>query len=201
MLIELEQSTIIGSLIHESMQSKPHDEPAREMAGGGQESKASFALLVHQHQAKVCNFIYRYTRNRQDAEDLTQDTFVKAYKNFHRYDSKYAFSSWLYTIARRTAYNHFRSLKGNDELNFDIVDPTEAPSVTSEKSDEATQLWDKVKTLKKDYREVLVLKYIDDLQVKEIAQVLNKTQTNIKILLFRARNQLKRVYEKEGINQ
>ncbi len=48
--------------------------------------KTSFTLLIQQHQTKLYNFIYRYTRNRQDAEDLTQDTFVKAFKNFHLYD-------------------------------------------------------------------------------------------------------------------
>ncbi|MCH6256556.1 RNA polymerase sigma factor [Puniceicoccaceae bacterium K14] len=160
---------------------------------------ASFALLVHQHHAKVCNFIYRYTGNKQDAEDLTQDTFVKAFRNFHRYDSKYAFSSWLFTIARRTAYNHFRGKKYNDELDFEVIDSSDRPDDLSEKGDESDVLWDLVKTLKKEYREVLMLKYIDDLQVKEIAQVLNKSQTNIKILLFRARNQLKRVYEKKGL--
>ena len=73
--------------------------------------KTSFTLLIQQHQTKLYNFIYRYTRNRQDAEDLTQDTFVKAFKNFHLYDSKYPFASWLYSIDRRTVYNHYRSAR------------------------------------------------------------------------------------------
>lgn len=73
--------------------------------------KTSFTLLIQQHQTKLYNFIYRYTRNRQDAEDLTQDTFVKAFKNFHLYDSKYPFASWLYSIGRRTVYNHYRSAR------------------------------------------------------------------------------------------
>ncbi len=154
-------------------------------------NQASFALLVEQHHAKLYSFIYRYTKNRQDAEDLTQDTFVKAFKNFHRYDSKYAFSSWLFTIGRRTVYNHYRAKKSTDALAFEIVDPSQTPDKRAEGDDRKRQLWKAAKSLKKDYYEVLILKYIEDLSIKEIAQVLNKTETNVKILLFRARNKLK----------
>jgi RNA polymerase sigma-70 factor, ECF subfamily len=155
----------------------------------------SFAPLVHQHQSKLCNFIYRYTRNRQDAEDLTQDTFVKAFKNFHRYDSRYAFSTWLYTIARRTVYNHYRSARPAEPIDYDIVSDEPSPDANAEISDRKESIWESAQRLKEEYQEVLALKYVEDLSVKEISKILNKTQTNVKILLFRARNQLKKIHK------
>lgn len=157
--------------------------------------KTSFTLLIQQHQTKLYNFIYRYTRNRQDAEDSTQDTFVKAFKNFHRYDSKYPFASWLYTIGRRTVYNHYRSVRRTEPMEFDIADESERPDGALERQDSRNSVWESAKKLKNEFREVLVLKYIEDLSILEIANVLGKTQSNIKILLFRARNQLKKIHK------
>ncbi len=160
-----------------------------------EDGKTSFTLLIQQHQAKLYSFIYRYTRNRQDAEDLTQDTFVKAFKNFHRYDSKYAFASWLYTIGRRTVHNHYRSAKRTEPMEFDIADESVRPDGAAENSDTKNSVWETVKRLKKEHQEVLILKYIEDLSIIEIGQVLGKSQSNIKILLFRARNQLKKIHK------
>ena len=166
------------------------DETEKGLGGG---SDTSFALLVEQYHGKVLRFIGRYIRSRQDAEDLTQDTFVKAFRYFHRYDSQYAFSAWLYTIARRTVYNHNRSAREMSPLEFDIADGASSPSDEAEKADSSQSIWNAAKKLKADYREALVLKYVEDLSVKEIASVMNKTQRNVKIMLFRARNQLKKI--------
>lgn len=161
--------------------------------GGNGIDRAGFAALVEEHQDKLRNFLFRYTRNKEDAEDLTQDTFVKAYRNIHRYDNKYSFSTWLYTIARRTAYNHFRDSKPTEALEYDIVENSETPDEEASVEDEKSWVWEAAKNLKPDYREALTLKYVDDLSIEEIAKVMGKTQTNIKIMLFRARNRLKKL--------
>ena len=158
------------------------------------DSETSFALLVQQYQSKLVQFVLRYARNRQDAEDLAQETFVKAFRNFHRYDSKYAFSTWLYTIARRTAYNYYRSARPTEPLEFEIVDTAQTPSVSAEKADRRDSIWESAKSLKPDFREALTLKYVEDLSVGEIAKIMNKSQANVKIMLFRARNQLKKIH-------
>lgn len=160
--------------------------------------RADFAALVEEHQAKLCNFLFRYTRNRQDAEDLTQDTFVKAYRNLHRYDSKYAFSTWLYTIARRTAYNHFRDTKPTEALEYDLVETSATPDEEASRDDESNWVWQAAESLKPDFREALTLKYVDDLSIEEISRIMGKSQTNVKIILFRARNQLKKLRKSQG---
>lgn len=166
----------------------------RETAVAFGKDGTSFALLVEQHQDKLYHFIYRYTRNRQDAEDLTQDTFVKAFRYFDRYDSKYPFGAWLFTIGRRTVYNHFRGLKHTEELSFDVVEKGPTPDEEAEQEDRKEGLWELAKKLKKEYQEVLVLKYIEDLSIEEIGQIIGKSRTNVKIRLFRARNQLKKLH-------
>jgi|ETNmetMinimDraft_24_1059892.scaffolds.fasta_scaffold02780_3 RNA polymerase sigma-70 factor (ECF subfamily) len=129
-------------------------------------SDTSFALLVQQYQPKLLQFIRRYTNNQQDAEDLTQDTFVKAFRYFSRYDSKYAFSSWLYTIARRTVYNHYRSARYAEPLEFEIIDGSESPSDAAEQADFSDSIWKAARSLKPEYQEALTLKYVEDLSVR-----------------------------------
>lgn len=154
---------------------------------------AEFARLVAEHQDKLCNFLLRYTRNRQDAEDLTQDTFIKAFKNLHRYESRYSFSAWLYTIARRTAYNHYRDRRPTEVLDFDVACSTETPTDAADRSEQSDSVWQHVRQLKSPYQEVVVLKYLEEMSIQEIARVLGRTQTGVKILLFRARNQLRKL--------
>ncbi len=80
-------------------------------------------------------------------------------------------------------------------MEFDIADESERPDGALERQDSRNSVWESAKKLKKEFREVLVLKYIEDLSILEIANVLGKTQSNIKILLFRARNQLEKVHK------
>lgn len=178
-----------------SAQRMRADEPAPTEGGI---DRASFAALVEEHQDRLRGFLYRYTRNRQDAEDLTQDTFVKAYRNIHRYDSKYRFSTWLYTIARRTVYNHFRDKKPTEALEYDLVESSDSPDEEASLDDEIGWVWEAAKQLKPDFREALQLKYVDDLSIEEIAKVMGKSQTNVKIILFRARNKLKGMRTMQG---
>lgn len=173
--------------------SATNADSAQSLAGGNGIDRAGFAALVDEHQDKLRNFLFRYTRSREDAEDLTQDTFVKAFRNIHRYDSKYSFSTWLYTIARRTAYNHFRDSKPTEALEYDIAASADTPDVEASREDEKSWVWLAAKKLKPDFHEALSLKYIDDLSIEEISKIMGKSQTNVKIILFRARNQLKKL--------
>ncbi len=172
--------------------SLPKAGPTPSVSAGNGIDRAAFAALVEEHQDRLRGFLYRYTRNKQDAEDLAQDTFVKAYRNIDRYDSRYSFSTWLYTIARRTAYNHFRDRKPTECIEFEVVAASDdAPDEEATQGDERAWVWEAASKLKPDFREALTLKYIEDRSVEEIARIMGKTQTNIKIILFRARNQLK----------
>ena len=80
-------------------------------------------------------------------------------------------------------------------MEFDLADGDVGPDGAAEESDTRASIWEAAKSLKKDYREALVLKYVDGLSIEEIAHVLNKTKANVKIILFRARKQLKKIHK------
>src|SRR5258707_10713787 len=90
-------------------------------------SREAFGGLVERYEKRVFHFLCRMAGNPHDAEDLTQDTFLKVYQNLHRFNSAQGFSTWLFTIAKRTAFNHFRGAKRFQELSgpeeVDLEDP------------------------------------------------------------------------------
>lgn len=80
-------------------------------------------------------------------------------------------------------------------MEFDLADSNMGPDGAAEASDTRTSIWEAAKSLKADYREALVLKYVEGLSIEEIAGVMNKPKANVKIILFRARNQLKKIHK------
>ena len=97
-------------------------DPAKEFSDSRSEEAAliedclagnmpAFDRLVRLHTPRVFNYLLHMTRHRQDAEDVAQQTFIKAYQHLASFDRSHSFIAWLLTIARRTALNHFRSAK------------------------------------------------------------------------------------------
>src|ERR1051326_4065754 len=81
----------------------------------------AFEQIVQAHSRRVFNFLHQMTRQRQDAEDLTQQTFLKAFNHLARFDPTRPFINWLLTIARRTALNHFRAAKRWESIPDDFA--------------------------------------------------------------------------------
>lgn len=151
----------------------------------------SFEALVDQFEQRIVNFLNKMVRSRQDAEDLAQDTFVKAYKNIHRFDPKYKFTTWLFTIAKRTAMNHYRSAKSTVELTPEKEIDERDPSVALEEKDQAEGLWDKAKRLlKPNQYNALWLRYGEGFSIGETAKVMETNELRVRVLLHRARNKM-----------
>ena len=153
--------------------------------------QSSFALLVRRFEGRILNYLLQFTRNRHDAEDLTQETFLKVYRNIHGYDSIYAFSPWLFTIAKRTALNHLRSAARAplDPLEDAGVDD-EDPAVLLERKDQELSIWKVARRLKPNQYEALWLRYGEGFSIEETARVMNTNRINVKVLLHRARSGL-----------
>lgn len=159
----------------------------------------SFEALVAHFEKRIFHYLRQLTRNEHDAEDLTQVTFLKAYQNIHRYQSNRAFHAWLFTIAKRTALNHFRDSHPADELQPDLPSPLESPSQVVEKEDARAGLWNLARTLKADQYESLWLRYGEGFSISEIARIRGTTSLGARVLLHRARAALakKLSYHKE----
>ena len=160
----------------------------REAAGG---SSRAFEALVHQHSRRVFNFLFQMTRHRQDAEDLAQRTFIKAYHNLARFDPQRPLINWLLTIARRTALNHFRDTKRWEEIPESSEAPGPTPAGQTEAQDRSENLWAQARAILSQREfELLWLRFAEELSIEETAQATGLTVSNVKVIVFRARQQL-----------
>lgn len=147
--------------------------------------------VVSLHSGRIYNFVYQMTRQQQDAEDITQQTFIKAFKSLHRFDPQRPIANWLFTIARRTALNHFRAAKKWEELPAEAASDEPSPARQVEIKEGIDNLWEHARQrLSRQEFEVLWLRFSENLSTEETAQVTGLTQTYVKVLTFRARKHL-----------
>ncbi|MCX6951237.1 MAG: sigma-70 family RNA polymerase sigma factor [Verrucomicrobia bacterium] len=153
--------------------------------------RGAFDRIVAAHHRRVFNFILQLARQRQDAEDLTQQTFLKAYQHLGRFDGSRPLINWLLTIARNSTLNHFRSAKKWEELPESAAAAEPSPAHAAEHRDRRDHLWARARAvLSQREFEVLWLRFGEDLTVEETARVVGLTQTHVKVLVFRARRAL-----------
>lgn len=151
-----------------------------------------FRPLVECYQAGVVRYIFYLVRDQDIAEDIAQEAFVIAYQKLHQYNKRYAFSTWLYRIARNLAYQYLRSnrtlpLKFEDNLESDKPEPSES----IDKDIEATRIRSAIATLNPDQRTVVYLHYWEGRRYKEIADILDKPVNTIRTWLRRAKQELR----------
>lgn len=158
-------------------------ELAAEVASG---SMTAFEELVCRYSLRLFHFLRPRAQNEQDIEDLVQDTFLKAFRNIDRYNPDFKFSTWLYTVAVRLAISHFRANKPKDLYSIPNHDPEDPQDIVT-RIDQAQRIWTCAQSLHNRQYEVLWLRYMEDMAVKEIASVMNKTQVQVRVLLHRAR--------------
>jgi RNA polymerase sigma-70 factor (ECF subfamily) len=175
----------------DSRESTPEELAARCQTG----CPDAFEALVGVFEARIYNFLCRFTGNPHDAEDLTQETFVKAFRGIRNYQPTHAFSTWLFTIAKRTAIKHFRSHRPTEPLADEEGDPGEAadhndPGAMLAQKDEAISLWNLARRLKPKQHEALWLRYGEGFSVAETARIMETNQIHVKVLLHRARGRL-----------
>ena len=153
----------------------------------------SFTALVTRHGGGVFSYLLRMTGNPHDAEDLTQETFLKVFRSLGRADPPVAFTAWLFTIARRTALNHFRAARPVDELDPETASGAPDPAALAAATEDRRSLWALARRLvKRQQFEALWLRYAEGLSVKEVARVMRLHSIHVRVLLHRGRQQLAR---------
>lgn len=170
----------------------PQPDPLALLARRAREGDdTAFAELVGATSDRLFNYLFRLTAQAQDAEDLAQETYLKAHRALDRYDPRRPFLPWLFTIARRTALNHRRSWHPTEPL------PEEAPAAASADPartlvgrDEWAHLWRVAQTLPPRYHEALWLYYGEGFDTAQVAAVLRTRPLVVKVVLHRARRAL-----------
>ncbi len=153
----------------------------------------AFDEIVRTHHARVYNFLYQMTRNRHDAQDLAQQTFIRAYNHLAGFDLKRPIINWLLTIARHAALNHFRDAKKWSEIPADAAASGPTPARAAECRDGASNLWNQARTVLSPREfEVMWLRFAEELSTEETSRVVGLTQTHVKVIVFRARKALQK---------
>ena len=177
---------------------------ARVRAGDGQ----AYRLLVDEHGRRVFRLAYRITCNEQDAEDVVQETFMKAYRRLELYDSRAGFGSWLFRIATNCALDLLRVRKrrggGVEPAGLDDPGVPESAAASGPAQDQrvfGVEVQEKVvramRRLSDGERAAFVLRHFEEKPVKEVARTLGQTDNATKQALFRAVRKLRRELEPE----
>jgi len=157
---------------------------ARAQAG----CRESFGLLVERHQKGLYNFLLQRVRSPHDAEDLTQESFVRAWRRLATYRDRWRFSTWLYAVARSAAADAARGRRERPQA--ELPEPSFEPDPSAELAarEEGQQLWRIAReVLNEDQRSALWLCYAEERSAAEIGRVLGKSPIAVRVMLFRAR--------------
>jgi len=167
----------------------------------------AFARLVGRYEGKIYNLGYRMLGNREEAEDITQETFLHTYRALKSFRLEERFSPWIYKIASNLCLDRLRKLKhsaasldarvGPDgDIPVQVADWSSAPDRLYEESEARADTQEAINELPPKYKVVVVLRHLHDLSYDEIARVLGVPQGTVKTRLFRAREILRRKLER-----
>jgi RNA polymerase sigma factor (sigma-70 family) len=163
----------------------------------------AYEKLLKKYRKSVYYMLLKMVNNVDDAEDLTQEAFAKAFNSLHKFDSKYAFSTWLFRIATNNCIDFIRKKRvqtisidspfENDEgdsFSFDIKDPEDNPDEVMLRKQRKEYLSIAVEKLPAKYRRLVDLRYFQELSYEEVADELELPLGTVKAQLFRARELL-----------
>jgi RNA polymerase sigma-70 factor (ECF subfamily) len=165
--------------------------------------EAAFAELLRRYRAPVFNLCIRMLKNRDDAEDVAQEVFVKVFGMLERYDEQYAFSSWLFKIAANQCIDFIRKNRvrlmsldepisyGGEEMERQFPDEAPTPVQDIERKELGAVLLEITDELPPHYRSMIVLRHQEQLSYEEIAQVLDLPLGTVKARIHRARAMMK----------
>lgn len=191
--MKTDESLTSNSMFNESTRSLIPDEDHTTVKRVLQGSVNDFRLLVEKYQIPVFNLFLRMLHDRNDAEEMTQAVFVQAYEALPAFRFEYRFFSWLYRIAVNHALNHLKIQRKFVGLDQIINKPDEINDTNPDKTE---QIKLAVNQLKDPYKQVIILKYYQQLSYKEVAFVLEITEKKVRSRLYDARFQLKNTLEK-----
>lgn len=180
------------------MEIKKHIEKAKN---GDQ---VAFTFLLDSYWNEVYGFMLKRTENETDAEDITIETFSKAFDKIASYNPEYQFNTWLIAIAKNVHIDMLRKKKSSlfieisdndDRQAYNVADssPTAEDELITEQN--LSQLLRYIKELKPHYQEVIHLRYFQEMSYQEIAEQLDEPLSNIKIKLLRAKKLLAEIIE------
>jgi len=171
-------------------------------------NKNDFDEIVNRYLKMIYNFVYRFTGNEKVAEDITQETFLKAWKNLKKFDLNKSFKTWIYSIAKNTAIDYLRKRKDipismfDNESGGNIIEDTLTDDelkadeiyIMAENKKQVESVLTKLSEIQK---EVVILKYVNELSLTEVSDILNIPRETIKSHHRRALIKMKKLLEEK----
>lgn len=162
----------------------------------------AYGKVIRAHQDGVFNVCLRVLGNPQEAEDLAQEAFLRAYRNIHQYDPDRPFGPWVRTLAANLCYNHLKKARLEwvtleDERNSKLNHPLRNPEALLELSEKHQRIYQKIWQLPDNQRVALELRHFQDLSYQEIARAMNAPLNTVRSHLYRARQSLAELLEEE----
>ncbi len=183
------------------------DEDALLVERAREGDQYAFDRLIHKYQSRIYQFCYRMLSDPDEAEELTQDVFVKLYRNLKRFRYESKFSTWLFQIAKNLTLNKLKYLKrrhffanqsldeprrtGDGEIRFEVADETCDLEAAYENLELQQLVQTKIAQLRPEHRVALVLRDMEGLRYDEIARILNLAEGTVKSRIHRARLELR----------
>ncbi len=162
----------------------------------------AFRKLRLKYYDAIFKLVNRMIRNREEVEDLTQEAFIKAFTSLERFDNQYSFSTWLYKIATNNSIDHIRKKKlqtfsinkpiesEESDYSFELPDTNLEPDQELIASQRKKMLDEAMNALPPKYRQVILMRHVDEKEYQEIAKTLKLPLGTIKAHIFRARELL-----------
>jgi RNA polymerase sigma-70 factor, ECF subfamily len=190
--------------VRRSLAERSDSELAQAFLDGEQRA---FGELVARYDQRLLNFVYRTVGDRERAQDLVQETFVRVYRHLHRFDQSRKFSTWIYTIAGNLAKNELRNRSRNPLVLFQTIrqnwdadhrpleweDEKSMPDDLFRKRHLQEKVQEAVQILPEHHRLVFVLREIEGRSYEEIAEITGTNLGTVKSRLNRARNNFARI--------
>ena len=189
----------LGIPLTNAVLSFTEQEEANLVAASKKGDQDSFAQLVQQHQRRVFNLVFRMLQQYEEANEVTQETFLAAWQGLPSFRGDARFSTWLYRIAYNCALKQLELRKRDRAIQLElqteemVASSTQEQRVDAEIESRARQalVHEQLANLPAKYRIVLVLRHLQDMTYEEMAEILTMPIGTIKTHLFRARNLLK----------
>ena len=168
--------------------SKLSDEHLVKLAMQG--SQDCFAQIVLRYSGNLLRFVAAGVSSMQDAEDIVQDTFLNVYKNLHQFDLRCSFKSWLFAIANNCKISYLRKQKPRPQPTDFVLEAVSTPHDIVAQQQEVDSIWDRAARLNECQYMALWLRYREQMDVNQIARVMQKSRVHVRVLLHRARARL-----------
>lgn len=170
----------------------------RSAAGDGE----AFGALYGHYHPKIYRFVYLKVGRKEEAEDLTHQVFLHAWEHMPGYRHEgHPLSSWLYRIARNAIIDHYRTRRANlalDDLDAELIAAGERLEDAADAAMAIADIRAAMAKLKPSYQDVIILRFVEELSLKETAQALGKSEGAVKLLQHRATKDLQKLLEKNS---